>query len=90
MPAQTPEQPRTPAVGLPVWLDLGMLLMAVGALLVAVGFFLYAGGIGNINPYGFFQAFGILVGIGVLIAVLGWLLHKMIRARAEASGPRSG
>ena len=62
--------------------------MALGALLVAIGFFLYAGGIGNVNPNGFFQAFGILVGLGVLIAGLGWLMHKMIRARAEASAPR--
>lgn len=67
-----------------------MILMALGAFLVAVGFFLYSAGIGNVNPNGFFQAFGILVGFGVLVAGFGWLMHKMIRAHAGPPGPGSG
>ena len=64
--------------------------MAIGALLVAIGFFLYAAGIGNVNPIGFFEAFAVLVGLGVLLAGAGWLLHKMIQARAATPGARVG
>ena len=62
--------------------------MALGALLVAIGFFLYSAAPGNVNPNGFLQAFGILVGLGVLVAGIGWLMLKMIRSRTELGAPK--
>lgn len=60
--------------------------MALGALLVAIGFFLYSASPGNVNPNGYLQGFGILVGVGIIVAMLGWVLHKMIRSRAVSLG----
>lgn len=60
-----------------------MLLIALGALLVAIGFFLGAAAVGNLNPSGFLQADNILVGLGVLLAALGWLFHKMVESRSH-------
>lgn len=81
-PAPAAHAGRPVAASLPAWLDLGMLVIGLGALLVAIGFFLFTAGVGNTNPSGFYQGYGVLVGVGVIVATLGWFLHKMLRSHA--------
>jgi hypothetical protein len=69
---------------LPAWLTFGAILVLVGGILIMVGFIVQLVGTASLSAasslssvQGYDEAFDALVGVGVFLAVLGWLFHQM-------------
>jgi len=80
---QNPSMYRGPM--LPAWLTFGAILVLVGGVLIFAGFLVdligtaaYVGSTtGSASNYAAsLETFDALVGVGILVAVLGWIFHQ--------------
>jgi hypothetical protein len=72
---------------LPPWLTVGAMVVLAGGVLIFAGFLIeavgtnaYAGSAGASSLSAYFDSMEwseVLVGLGVLVAAIGWLLHQM-------------
>jgi len=79
---------------LPPWLGVGALLVLAGGALVCAGFLIeaagtaaYASGTTPSAIDGYFASIewsSVVIGLGVLVAVVGWLLHQKVAYRQSA------
>jgi hypothetical protein len=69
---------------LPPWLTFGAILILVGGILIFAGFLVdligtaaYFGSAGSASNYAAsLETYDALVGVGILVAVLGWIFHQ--------------
>jgi hypothetical protein len=83
--------PQSTAVRLPPfprWLDVGVIVIGIGALLTLIGFLCGAAATGELAPgasasayRAWLGAFFVLTGLGVFLAVGGWLFRTVMAAR---------
>lgn len=89
-PPNPPPQYRGPM--LPSWLTFGGILILVGGILVLVGFIVNligtsafynsAGTASDLSSYAAaIETYDAMLGVGIFLAVLGWLFHQMATSR---------
>jgi hypothetical protein len=78
--------PAATTVRIPAWLDFGVLISLIGGILVLVGFFYGNGAVlaqastpPSASTYeSDLEAFFVWSGVGIFLAILGWVLHVML------------
>jgi hypothetical protein len=85
---QTNPPPQYRGPMLPGWLTFGGILILVGGILVLVGFMVDLVGVASLSAtstlssqQAYMETYDALVGVGIFLAVLGWLFHQMSMSR---------
>ena len=87
--------PSATPVTIPSWISLGQVITGIGAILIFIGFIFGAVALSSIptsvsNYQGDLETFFVLAGLGILLAIGGWLFDSVwpkYRARPRPTPP---